>query len=243
MNSRSFVFVLLQRVDAAPGGESVFTRPLLDALRDVGELFQKRGMQKYDTVFLAPSLPTDDLRRQKRIDWGRVEQELRKDEWWGGPNRRGFRVNQERLLPKIRTLIGAKADECVVTVSGALITPPIGWSYALWDRVDELNAIVSLGPMNPRYWGLESEDRMSDVRVVKQRARAALSAVVGRQLGLEACSNVRCFLFEPVMDLVQLDRMRELGKEHGLSMPDDAHYESLDSDVSAAPDGDVGEEL
>jgi hypothetical protein len=157
-------------------------------------------------------------------------------------------VDQEKLAPKIRSLVKATPDEVLVAAVNANITPPEGWGYALWDIVDAKNAVIGLNPMSPQYWGIQSSDRMERVRAVTARLRASACAVVGRQMGLEPCANPACFLFDPVTSVEQLDQMHDLGPEHPTSHKfarfavDDEHDDVEETVEADAPD-DAAPEL
>lgn len=210
----SFMLVLLQRINAP----SIYLAPVMSAFEDVERLFAKLYPQQvsFERRYLAPSLPTDDLRRQPRLDWARTEQLLKADAWWGGPRGRVLRVDQRELLPKVRELVRAPADQSVVVAVGANIKPTPNASFALWDVTDDHDAVIALSPLNPHFWGLTAEEgRMERVKITVQRLRAATCAVVGRLRGLQPCSNPECYmLHEPISSIDQLDEMRVIGPEH-----------------------------
>ena len=76
-----------------------------------------------------------------------------------------------------------------------------------------LGCVVSLAPLDPRYWG-ERMPHDERVGTIKRRARAAMLAIVGALVGLQRCANDRCYLFADINSVLQLDEMTHLGPEH-----------------------------
>jgi predicted Zn-dependent protease len=128
--------------------------------------------------------------------------------------------NQERLITVtrdqlLRTRFGAAAEEMhLMIITDRPITPPEDWRYVIWDSwlTPQPNAVVSTTPLDPEYWQISDPQR---VGTIKDRARTAVMSLCGTFLGLHRCHNPKCFLFENVASVTNLDRMNTLGKEHG----------------------------
>lgn len=118
--------------------------------------------------------------------------------------------DQLRLGELSRELLEAQKNDYILIVTDQEISPPEEWRYIIWESWDN-GGVVSLAPLDPEYWQIEDPNRVS---TVKHRVRAACLAVVGRFLGLEACDNEKCFLYNPVDSVSRLDLMVSLGSEH-----------------------------
>jgi hypothetical protein len=120
-------------------------------------------------------------------------------------------VYDQRVLGE---LVGAlvKPEGTMVLVTDVELIPPPDWRYIIWDTFP-LGCIVSLAPLDPRYWGerMRHDDR---VHTIKSRARAAMISIVGSLVGLTRCANDRCYLFADVDSVLRLDEMTHLGPEH-----------------------------
>jgi hypothetical protein len=117
------------------------------------------------------------------------------------------RVLRERL-PQV------KSSDCMIVMTDQSITPPKEWRYILWSAFKDAgawNAVISMAPMDPRYWRDSNSER---VKTLTSRAQAANLAVTGSLLGLERCENSECFLFSDVNSVLVLDDMRGIGPEH-----------------------------
>jgi hypothetical protein len=79
------------------------------------------------------------------------------------------------------------------------------------------NAVISTAPLDPEYWEISDAKR---VGTIKDRTRTAVMSLSGTFLGLHRCKNPKCFLFEHVDSVLNLDRMNTLGKEHGSEVPE-----------------------
>ena len=97
-------------------------------------------------------------------------------------------------------------------VTDVELTPPPDWRYIIWDTFP-LGCVVSLAPLDPRYWG-ERMPHDERVGTIKRRARAAMLAIVGALVGLQRCANDRCYLFADINSVLRLDEMTHLGPEH-----------------------------
>lgn len=105
----------------------------------------------------------------------------------------------------------AKTSRLLI-VTDQLIIPPRGWRYIIWDEVED-DAVISVAPLDPEYWGDQEPNR---VATIKNRTRAAALALVGMFLDQKRCGNPRCYLYEDVDSVLTLDRMRGFGPEHSL---------------------------
>ncbi|HEX8083378.1 MAG TPA: hypothetical protein VF529_03750 [Solirubrobacteraceae bacterium] len=99
----------------------------------------------------------------------------------------------------------------MVVITDQELAPPDGWRYLLWSR-EHADGVLSIAALDPDYWGIagaEGWPRIAD------RARVGCLCLTGWLAGLERCDNPSCFLFRDVASVLQLDRMKELGPEHG----------------------------
>jgi hypothetical protein len=126
--------------------------------------------------------------------------------------------DQEKLAGIIREQIlrerfGAVASTSpLMVITDQLITPPEEWLYIIWwSSTPSHSAVISTAPLDPTYWDYLDPNR---VATIKNRTRAAAMSVCGSFLDLQRCRNPRCFLFEPVESVTNLDYMYTLGTEH-----------------------------
>jgi hypothetical protein len=102
----------------------------------------------------------------------------------------------------------------LIVVTDLEITPPEGWNYVIWWDDEKGGQVVSIPPTDPGYWGTSDKNRLA---TIKHRVRTGLLSIVGELLGLERCSNDRCFLYQDVDAASTLDSMMWLGPEHHLA--------------------------
>ena len=128
--------------------------------------------------------------------------------------------DQERLVEVARTEIlrtrfgDAALNDSLMIITDQPITPPRDWHYVIWDSwppAHVKNAVISIAPLDPSYWGDSDPNR---VATIKDRARTAALSVCGEFLGLQRCKNPRCFLYSLVGSVTNLDHMNRLGPEH-----------------------------
>jgi len=110
----------------------------------------------------------------------------------------------------------AKPSSWTLIVSDLELAPPPSWRYVVWDVIPS-GAVVSLAPVDPKYWSEPVQDETHRHQVIKSRTRAACISVVGSLLGLQRCENPTCFMYSNVDSVVRLDDMIHLGPEHGVT--------------------------
>jgi predicted Zn-dependent protease len=121
----------------------------------------------------------------------------------------------EQITGFVRRRIKGPARKApLIVVTDLEITPPEGWSYVIWWSDEKGGQVVAVPPTDPGFWGTKDEDRLL---TIKHRVRTAVLSIAGELLGLERCSNDRCFLYEDVDSASTLDSMMWLGPEHGLA--------------------------
>jgi hypothetical protein len=118
-----------------------------------------------------------------------------------------------RFMEYARGLVSETSNPFpVVVFTDREITPPRDSRYSLWHLMGD-NAIISMRPMDPRYWRDQDPNRGS---TIKQRVRAAGLLVTGTLLNFRRCENPHCFLYEDIGSVTTLDFTTELGKEHAV---------------------------
>jgi len=115
-----------------------------------------------------------------------------------------------KLIETTREFIGS--HDRLLLLTNFEISPHENWRYFLWENYNNAS-VVSVASMDPMYWRMEDPHRLP---TLKHRARVACLNAVGRQIGLNSCENYRCFLFDPVKSVTDLDDMILLGPEHDL---------------------------
>lgn len=147
----------------------------------------------------------------------------------------------ESILSAVKESSGQESNKILVLTNLEVIPPP-EWRYVLWSKRSG-DFVVSTAPMDPTYWLIDSTDQRFDT--IKRRARAACLNVVGQQIGLERCSNYRCFLRQSVPSVTQLDEMVVLGPEHGIIELANKGFASYDGDdedrITELGSGDIGD--
>lgn len=113
-----------------------------------------------------------------------------------------------KIAGSVRQLPEMEQARAQVIVTDQELTPPRDWRYVIWDR-----GVISTVPTDPEYWQMQDPHRIA---VIKHRVRTACISVVGTHIGLRRCDNERCFLYDRVESVLRLDRMVELGPEHGI---------------------------
>jgi hypothetical protein len=109
----------------------------------------------------------------------------------------------------------ATATEIITVITDIELTPPSNWRYIVWDSFRG-GAAISVAPTDPTYW---REREPSRVARIKHRVRTACLCATGALLGHRRCDNRRCFLYENVESVLDLDAMVYLGVEHD-ELPD-----------------------
>jgi hypothetical protein len=102
----------------------------------------------------------------------------------------------------------------LMIVTDTIITPPEDWRYMIWDSWPSAkphDAVISTVHLDPAYWDIFDAHR---VATIKNRTRTAAMSVCGEFLGLHLCLNRRCFLYDNVESVTDLDHMNRLGHEH-----------------------------
>lgn len=147
------------------------------------------------------------LGRWKDSNWSHIQDDF----WKKASGRYSNTCDQQRLAELVSEQLGsAESGDLRLIVTDQEMTPPKGWSYIIWDGIPH-GAMVSIAPIDPRYWREDEADR---INVIKHRVRTALLCATGQLLGFERCENEHCFLFSDVDSVVRLDEMIELGDEH-----------------------------
>jgi predicted Zn-dependent protease len=121
----------------------------------------------------------------------------------------------EKLVKLVREVIqeqGSGSSKLLI-VTDCELTPPKDWPYIIWDYepADGGGAVVSVAPIDPKYWRDPDPNRLS---TIKHRVRTAGLSVTGEMLGLRLCNNPGCFLYKNVDSATTLDFMTQLGPEH-----------------------------
>lgn len=153
----------------------------------------------------------DLLQQEERVQTELPAEDVRKPDAKTYDQEKLIAATREKLL---RERFGPDADEMhLVIVTDRPITPPENWRYIIWDSRlhPQPNAVISTCPLDPAYWQISDLHR---VNTIKDRTRAAIMSICGTFLGLHRCHNPKCFLFENVDSVLNLDRMSTLGKEH-----------------------------
>jgi predicted Zn-dependent protease len=119
----------------------------------------------------------------------------------------------------VKPLSNQAATIPLMIVTDRPITPPEDWRYIIWETWPSPanNAVISAAPLDPKYWGDPDTNRIA---VLKDRVRTAAISVCGEFLGLHSCRNPRCFLFDTVDSVTNLDQMSRLGQEHRSEVED-----------------------
>ncbi len=227
--TESILQVVLIREDAV----SRDLGPMLWAtLREVELLYNLiKKPTKFERLYVAKSPPEflteEDVLPQSRVDssWPGI--------WAKSGQRRTFDANV--LTERVRQLLEIRSGvKKLVIVTDQEITPPSQWRYVIWDQDSQDDTVISLAPIDPRYW---ASDIMGAAReqIIKQRVRAACCSVVGEGLGLVRCENPGCFLYSSVSSVNRLDEMVYIGGEHNIAELTGVGFEAFDQEEIAKP--------
>jgi hypothetical protein len=199
----------------APVGDQWLQVPLPTRSRSVAMV-----RPEYRRWYLGEDPPTFDLGHGHERDPHLQLRGDQSDELWGKALQRRSRFGAQALGTGVAALLGEEHGiygDFVVVVTDRELVPPPDWRYVLWDGFPG-GAVISVAPMDPRYWGAAmSDSALARRSTVKQGARAAVMSVVGSKIGLSRCENPQCFMFAVVDSVSRLAEMRYLGPEHSVT--------------------------
>src|SRR5689334_19957559 len=184
-----------------------FGPALWTMFEEVEKLYNLKGpLADFSRLCLTHHIPPDLEQRIEEKDLLKLSDHQWSALWSGCQGAYAETIDQDRLAQQLALALAMTDRPLVnaVILTDQEMTPPPEWRYILFGAAHGGSAVVSLGPMDPEYWGIYDDDRLG---TVKHRARAACMCVTGTALGLHRCENEQCYMFGSVDSVVRLDVM------------------------------------